>query len=80
MKKLVIGLVLMLSALTVQAFYPEQINNPNGSFFRVVNNNPYPIACFLKDQFTYSTFYVAPGQASLWYPVRGHYVWNCTFS
>ena len=80
MKKLFLALALAFLAVNAQAFYPEQINTPQGSFFRVVNNDPYPVSCFVKDQFTYMTFYVYPGQASMWYPVRGHYTWSCRFS
>jgi hypothetical protein len=82
MKKILFGLialfVVLFSSATEADVYAQTTNTPTGQFvFRVVNETPYYISCYYRDNYNYYTFSLAPYNASLWYPIYGSYVWRC---
>lgn len=84
MKKLIIGLlVLMMVTFSSSAqpqqspVFTQQIVQNGIVYARVVNNSPYTVGCSLQDQHSFHTFYVYPGSVGMWYRIYGQYSWYC---
>jgi hypothetical protein len=81
MKTLLIAVFLFFaltaSANTPPVYQENAIANNGVSVIRLVNTTPYAVSCWLRDEYTFTSF-VVPGQrVSLWYPIYGYYEWYC---
>lgn len=82
MKKFLVALLFLVSTAIAGnvGYYTEQTVTPTGvTVVRVANALDVTLACYIQDNFNYTTFYVYPRSYSMWYPVYSQYIWNCHY-
>ncbi len=77
MKNLLLTLLLISTAAFAQITPQTATNDQGAPFLRLFNNTSVYTSCYLRDEYNYFTFVIAPQTFSLWYPVYGYYEWQC---
>jgi hypothetical protein len=78
MRAILLTLLLLFSS-TASAAVVEQVtrNNSGQPVIRILNQTPYYMNCYYRDQYNYYTFTLAPWTSSMWFMIYGQYQWQC---
>jgi len=77
MKRIIVFAFLMLISYNVYSVHVITQPSNYGPSYAIVNTHNVYITCFLRDEYSYYEFTIAPNSYSRYYFLRGAFKWHC---